>query len=134
MINYEASQYQICWWSTDPVQLIALRVKQSIDFLHFSVKKRFLWCHQKTANFFTHLNGWEASSCIQTQSSKVWCKRNSGYWFVKYYSLTPLKNTLLAIPFSLLRIRTQFSEYWRVPASKHCLISLIWIQEQYLTM
>ena len=41
------------------------------------------------------------------------------------------KNVLFAIPFSILETSTQFSKCPRIPKWQHCLILLIWPQEQY---
>ena len=101
-------------------------VGQSTDFWDFSAKKDFFdiakWHH-----LFMHF-----PRCGQAQLYQVWWRFKEGFQISKRLFTDRFeKNLLLAIIFSLLETRTQFSEYPSILTWQHGLISLIWPQEQY---
>ena len=107
---------------TDPFQLIARGVRGNrsfcdlfatssifftvISFHTFQVLKSFLlWLGKTVSNLVQIQKGFRISKRILTERFKI--------------------NVLLAISFSLLEIRTQFSECLRVTTWQHCLIDTL---------
>ena len=109
---------------TDPAQLIAVGVGESMDFWNFQLKKScdvIDWCH-----IFSHFS--------RTGKFRLVIRRNGSMFSADPKRVPDLqktihwqasKNTLLAIPFSFLKTGTKFSKFARVKKWQHWLILLI---------
>ena len=85
-----------------------------MDFLGFFNEKRFFVA--SSSNEAAHPEDGKVFSYGQALLCQVWRKSKVGFQISKNFTDRFKKDDLLAIPFSLLETRTQFSESSRVPA------------------
>ena len=83
---------------TEPVQLTARGIGQSMAFWSFSAKK--VMTSSDDVTFFSTSKGLKVSSCDQAQSCQFWCRGKKGFRISKKIFTGRLqKNFFLAIIF-----------------------------------
>ena len=122
--TFQGTQYQISSWFSGPCSTNWPWSQAKYRFFGFFSKKSLLCHRQMTSHFFGPLNKGKVSFCSQAQKGFQISKR--------IFTGRLLKKRTLSNFCFLLKIRSQFFKYLRVPTWKHCLISLIWPQAHFV--